>query len=301
MSDSIGPRREEPRPAAVPEPVPRVGPSTVARSWAASLLGVVWIAAQPAVAQTLTGSVVSTSGDPLAGVVVTLAPRIGDRMIGGVRRTVTTESGRFAFTAPTDGDYLLRAERLGFVPFTSDALALRSRDPVEVRLTLDVEPLLMEPLEVTASSRSWWEVLQPPGLWPFFDRMERYGLEGRGRFFTRRDVERWRGLPVGHALTGVLPYLRLEQAPGRPGQYVLRGPGRCEPVVFVNGSFVDLAPKGPNGRVIEHIPIDLVVDTHSLVAVESYRGMSQAPAELQSLRRGVDLNCTVLGLWTLRR
>ncbi len=256
------------------------------------------VAAQP---PTVSGAVVSLGGQPLADVLVSLIPRLGGRPPGLVQRTATDASGRFDFAVPIDGDYLLRAERLGFSTFTSEPLALRSGDPVTVRLTLDVEPVLLEPLEITASSRPWWEVLQPPGLWPFFDRMARYEIEGRGRFFTAREVERWRGLPVASALSAVLPYLRTEQAPGRLGQVVLRGPGRCEPLVFVNGTFVELAPKGPGGGVIEYIPIDVVVDAHSLVAVESYRGMSQAPAELQTLRRGVNPNCTVIGLWTLRR
>ena len=252
-------------------------------------------------AQTLSGEVVSPAGEPVADVVVTLVRRVDGRSGGVVQRTATDRSGRFSFRISVDGDYLLQAERLGYVTFTSEPVSLESGDPVEVRLTLDVEPLLLAPLEVTTSSRPWWEVLQAPGLWPFFERMERNEVEGRGRFFTRREVEMWRGLPLAQALSGVLPYLRTELAPGRPGQYVLRGPGRCEPIVFVNGSFVDLAPKGPNGRVIEYVPIDLIVDAHSLVAVEAYRGMSQAPAELQSLRRGINLNCTVVGLWTLRR
>lgn len=303
---------------------PRLAPSPRVRGWSARLLGVEGrgvemmaraginalvaivvqaLPLQPAGAQapTVSGSVVSLGGAPIADVLVSLIPRLGGLQPGPVQRTVTDPSGHFDFAVAIDGDYLLRAERLGFATFTSEPLALRRGDPVTVRVTLDVEPVALEPLEITASSRPWWEVLQPAGLWPFFDRMERYEMEGRGRFFTAREVERWRGIPVASALSAVLPYLRTEQAPGRFGQVVLRGPGRCEPIVFVNGSFVELAPKGPGGGVIEYIPIDVVVDAHSLVAVESYRGMSQAPAELQTIRRGVNPNCTVLGLWTLRR
>lgn len=273
-----------------------LGESIATAGWvvALSLLAVT----RPIEAQLLLGRVVDVEGEPISDVLVTLAQRVGENFPDdAIQRTMTSASGRFGFDVTVGGDYVLQAERLGLATYTSDPMRLTLGEPVEFRLTLEAEPVLLEPLVVTSAVRPWWELLQPPGLWPFFDRMERYGREGRGRFFTRREVERWRGIPVARSLSSVLPYLRASM--GSAGEFFLQGPGGCTPLVFINGSFANTEIRTWSGVV--RIPLSQMIDSYSLVAVESYRGMSQAPSELQVLRSGVDLNCPIVSLWTYRR
>lgn len=269
------------------------------RAAALGALAVLFAAAAPVRGQGITGQVVDGEGRPLQDVEVRLFPVVVDPAFP-VLRAVTDAGGAFHFDG-VGGDVRLRAERLGYAPFLSDALALRPADSVSLRITLREAAVPLEGLEITASRRPWWEILEPPGLWGFYDRMDRYSREGRGRFFTRRDVEPWRGVPVARALSAVVPAIRAEQDAARPGQYLLRGPGGCLPLVFIDGIHVPLQIRTADGAIIDELPLDMVLDAYSLVAAETYRGMSQAPAELTASRTHTDLRCTVVGLWTRRR
>lgn len=267
-------------------------------AWALLLVGAVG-GASGVDGQVLSGRVVDGEGRPLGDVEVRLFPERVDPDAPIGRRWSDAE-GRFSFAA-SDGVFRLWADRLGYAPFRSGPLALRAADSLEFRLTLRVDAVAMEGLEITASRRPWWEILEPPGLWGFYDRMSRHSREGRGRFFTRADVAPWGGVPVARALSALVPAIRAVQDPARPGQYRLRGPGGCLPVVFVDGVHVPLQIIGANGAVVDEIPLDMVVGRFSLAAVETYRGMSQAPVELTASRSHTDLRCTVVGLWTRRR
>lgn len=250
-------------------------------------------------AQVVNGRVVDAEGRPLRDVEVRLIPEVpGAR--AAVTRTVTDVDGSFRLRA-VEGGVRLLAERIGYAPLRSDVLALRAADSLELRVTLREDPVALDGLVITASSQPWWEVLEPPGLWGFYDRMDRYSGEGRGRFFTRADVAPWRGVPVARALDAVVPAIRAVQDVARPGQYLLRGPGGCLPLVFVDGIRVPLQIRGADGAIVDELPLEMVIDAYSLAAVESYRGMSQAPVELTAARTHDDLRCTVVGLWTRRR
>lgn len=260
------------------------------------------LAPEPGRAQPLAGRVVDRDGMGLESVRVRLVPAAGPGPgVAPFGSRITDDRGRFAFRDVPDGDYRLLADAPGWADWASGPLRLRSDDTVRVRVTLRESPLPLDGLEIIASRRPWWEVLEPVGLWAFYDRMVRYGREGRGRFFSRADVAPWRGVPVARALGAAVPSLRAEQDPRRPGQYLLRGPGGCHPIVFVDGAAAPLSMVGAGGRVVDEIPLDMLVDPYSLVAVEIYRGMSQAPVELSAPRSDADLRCTVVGLWTRRR
>ncbi len=97
---------------------------------------------------------------------VTLAQLVdGEFPEDSLKRTVTPASGWFGFDVGHTGDYVVQAQRLGLATFTSDPIRLTRGEPVDLALTLEVEPLELEPLVVTSSAHPWWELLQPPGLW----------------------------------------------------------------------------------------------------------------------------------------
>ncbi len=271
----------------------------MSRAAALGALVALWAAAAPLRGQGITGQVVDGEGRPLQDVEVRLFPVVVDPGFP-VLRAVTDGRGAFRFDG-VSGDVRLRAERLGYAPFLSEPLALQPADSVSLRITLREAAVLLEGLEITASRRPWWEILEPPGLWGFYDRMDRYSREGRGRFFTRADVEPWRGVPVARALSAVVPWIRAVQDTARLGQHKLRGPGGCVPLIFIDGVHVPLQIRTAGGVIIDELPLDMVIDAYSLVAVETYRGMSQAPVELTTPRTRTDLRCTVVGLWTRRR
>ncbi len=252
-------------------------------TWA--MLALVCLAA-PAWGQAVMGTVVDVDGQPISDVLVTLAHVVDQEFPEErLQRTITSASGRFGFNVEADGNYVLKAERLGLATYTSDLIRLRRGEPVDLELLLEVEPLDLEPLVVTSAVRPWWQLLQPPGLWPFFERMEVYGREGRGRFFTPRQVEMWRGLPARSALMAAIPGLS-------PMRRSTIGSARCEPLVFIDGAYF-----GPGA--FENL--DRLIDAHSLTAVEVYRGVSQTPVELQVIRPRDDIRCLTLSLWTRRR
>ena len=94
-------------------------------------------AASPAHAQTattgaVTGSLTSADGSPLDGVEIILTP-----MGGGTERALTaTREGRFQVNYLPPGEYLLVAERFGFVPVHVSGLTVRSGRQAVVNLEL---------------------------------------------------------------------------------------------------------------------------------------------------------------------
>jgi hypothetical protein len=256
-------------------------------------------------AQSLSGRVVDPEGRGVPAVDLSLvAISVADSVSRRLWYARSDDGGRFRFDGPADGGWILVTEATGYARFSSRPLLLRADDPLELRVTMHPDPVDLEPVVVTASTRPWWEVLEPPGLWGFYDRMERGRASGFGRFYSGAEIRAWRGAPVARALAAVVPYLQSAEAPGLPGQYSIRGPGDCRPRVFVDGRPVETIVRGAGGRVVEEVPLDMIVDSFGLYAVEVYRGMTEAPIELTSARDGLDDGrdrCSIVGLWTRRR
>ncbi len=102
--------------------------------------------AQGAQRSSLTGIVTDSTNAALAGVTLTLA---SPNLIGGVRQTVTGETGLYRFPALVAGVYELTAERSGFQSTTRHAIRLQTGIGLTIDIRLEIAPFA----EATTASR----------------------------------------------------------------------------------------------------------------------------------------------------
>ena len=121
-------------------------------AWLCSVAGgILCSIALPASAQTARGTVVdAATSAPLAEVEVVLLSQ-GDSV---VERLMTDARGRFRARFPDDKQYRLQATRLGYEPAISDAIVVGPGQAARVELRLNVDPILMDPIEVIARGQS---------------------------------------------------------------------------------------------------------------------------------------------------
>lgn len=252
----------------------------------------------PLSAQVVDGRVRSDAGEAVGDARVTLRPTEALAAAGVLPvRRITGPDGAFRIPVPAPGVYLLEVEALGWRS-VGRFVNLDDGGEVGLEVRLRRDAIELEPLVVTASARPWWEVLQPPGLWPFYERMERYGRAGRGRYLTERDVAGWAGARLSTALNALIPWVSVQADPRLPGQVVLTGPGNCVPLVYLDGSLVN--PRGGLGGG-GRLRVDDIADPSIVAAVESYRGISDVPPDFTTIRPDVDWRCPVIAIWTRRR
>lgn len=111
------------------------------------LLPLAVAAQEPTPGRMLTGRVIdATTNGPVAGAAVTLEPR-EDR--ASARRVVTDVEGAYAFTSVRPGRYRLIVERTAYLGRSLD-LELGSPGLTRVSVALEVEPIALAPLRVTA-------------------------------------------------------------------------------------------------------------------------------------------------------
>jgi len=106
--------------------------------------------ATPAAAQTVVRGRVVEEGGTMAirGAVVTLFDEAGVR----VRGVLTSGTGAFAIPAPAPGRYRLRAEMIGRESVETDVFDVAGDVPM-MTLTMSVEPIRLDGIDVTAASR----------------------------------------------------------------------------------------------------------------------------------------------------
>jgi hypothetical protein len=231
------------------------------------------LAATPASAQEadsvwVAGIVVDSAGVGIAEAQVFIEP--DSRMV------LTDSSGAFVVRAPV-GPSLLIVRRLGYEPFVSEIELTPGRDR-RVRVGMRAMPYQLEAME-TRSRRSY----MPPGAHPSLDDFYRRRAEGKGRSFTREEIER---LGSVRAALATVPGVR----PTADGNNRLSGVAltRCSGDVggrpsviawFLDGNRVSNAPE---------------LHDNDIEAVEIYRGSSQLPAE------AVGNACAAVYVWTRR-
>src|SRR5438067_5738643 len=115
-------------------------------------------------AQTIRGQLVdSISRTPLSGAFLTLVDSSGSERA----RAITDITGQFILTAPEPGSYRLRSKRIGFRPYFSAALALRSGETTTYNAAIDPIPIALREVviagerqcdvEAGASVAALWE------------------------------------------------------------------------------------------------------------------------------------------------
>lgn len=226
--------------------------------------------------------------EPIAGAQVILLDPFGDQL----DRRITDEHGQFLFQIRRATAVRLRSDRIGYQATTTPVLYFDGRLFYSVELRLDVEAVLLAPLEVVARS----QVARSPVLASFDHRLR----SGLGSYITRAEIEQIRPVHVTDLLIR-LPGVRLKSAGRGTGRYVemtraegyraiVAGDG-CPVQVFVDGRLMNARAAG-----VWEVGIDELVTPNDVEGIEVYRGLSSVPAEfLNDYAR-----CGVVAVWTRR-
>lgn len=107
------------------------------------------LAAAPAAAQTVQGTLREPGGAPVDRVLVVLLDAGGTQ----VTRTLTGADGGFVLRAPAAGSYSLRAERIGYSAVTTGAFELRAGETRTEQLVASGAAVMLAGLTVTPASR----------------------------------------------------------------------------------------------------------------------------------------------------
>lgn len=223
------------------------------------------------------------SEQPIVNAAVVLQDGYGRRLA----RQITDETGRFSFAVRGSGPVRLRAERIGYQRTTTPPLHFDGYTMYRVEIRLDVDAVLLAPLEVVTRSRS--------GVSPTlagFDLRRRNGL---GWYITREEIERRNPNRVTDILATV-PGVSLH----RQVVYMSRG-RHCPAQIFIDGfrinrSLPPMPVTGERFSTTEAFPIDDMVRPSSVEGIEVYQGLSRVPAEFLT----AEAACGVVAIWTRR-
>lgn len=171
-------------------------------------------------------------------------------------RTLTNAQGNFMLRGVAPGLLSVRFSSLGHVPRAAEVM-LHPETTVEVAVTLQIEPIRLEAVEVSVRSRN----LEQRG---FYERAE----AGRGTQLRPNDLDRLHPVLVSDALRGRVPGIRVEQDPlTNTSRLVSRrtfsiSGGECPLPVYLDGLLVgasdlDLFPP----EVIEAIEVYQGIET----------------------------------------
>ena len=256
------------------------------RCYASVSLAVVFmvLAAGPAAAQTLGGTVVDTTiGAAVPDAIVSV---VDER--GIVRGRMTSDSaGVFRFPLSAPGRYRLRAEHPQYALHSTTSIAVRRGEQIAVELRLGLQVTELAPLVVTARTRHPVNYLTQ-----FYDRMDRQKKMGLGRFITREDIESTSTADVHTLLQREPSIMLLRVAPGaaidewlvlsRRGG--LGASAFCSPMLYLNGMSL-----GRSSR----IELSSFVSPDQIEGIEIYRSGLEAPGELTDA-------CGAIAVWTRR-
>ena len=195
---------------------------------------------------------------PIAGAEVTL---IGDAENPDTT-VVTDRDGRFVLSV-RPGMFVVQVLRIGYAPtFTPEFTVPESLEPIDLRVLLPSQPLMLDPIVVTGVA----EPLAPGPLQGFTERKRR----GWGLFLTRKDFE----ARSPTTLTQI-----LDNLPGGRPMYA------CPPSYYVDGVLTD-----------EDLAMRQVLASE-VEAVEVYRRASETPIDFLNMSNAL---CGVVVVWTKR-
>jgi hypothetical protein len=177
----------------------------------------------------------------------------------------SNKSGEFSFHGLTPGAYTVHASAIGYQPMTA-AVEVKAREIAQV--VFETDPIAVELPEV--------EVTQPVRGTPDFLRRL---ASGRGRYFTRAEIERRDATSVAD-LIRMVPGLRVECRGVVCQVYSARGGRKCSPAYFMDGIPV-------------HASVVWTTPPRDLEGMEIYAGPAETPPELE---RGA--TCGAIALWT---
>jgi hypothetical protein len=186
-------------------------------------------------------------------------------LVGTALFANTNRNGEFSFHGLVPGTYTVQASAIGFRAMTA-TVEVKAFEMVQV--AFEPEAVAVELPEV--------EVTQPVRGTPDFLRRR---ATGRGRYFTRAEIER-RDPKTISDLIRMVPGLRLECRGMVCRVHSARGGRNCVPAYFMDGLPVDPS------AVWTTPPQDLE-------GMEIYAGPSETPPELEHRA-----SCGAIALWT---
>lgn len=231
------------------------------------------LAAPPLAAQTIAGKVLDrATGQPVNEATIE-ALRANDRVAARAR---SDAQGNFVLTLDSEGEYRIRARRVGYQPSTSLPVPVAMRQTVQTEIRISSSEVVLDPLTVTARS-------EPPRS-PRLDREGFYQRErmGFGRFLTRHELQ---NMVVTETTTifRTVPGVRLIPTGGtRYALVISRGGVQCVPRVMVDNLTIPASE------------IDTMVRPEQIAGIEVYRGATEIPGRFVGQHNG----CGLIVIWT---
>jgi hypothetical protein len=232
----------------------------------------------------LQGRVIEDSSEqPIAGATVVLYQNGNGRRIG---RQVTDATGHFGFVISEHGRVQMQVEHIGYRRTTTPALDLGTYTFYRVEVRMDVEAVLLAPLEVMSRSRS--------DVAPTLAGFEQRRASGLGWFVTRREIEQRNPSRVSDLLA-TAPGVAIQ----RRIVFMARAGSPCPAQIYVDGFHINRSIGQVAGRrmsTTEMFPIDDLVKPGAVHGVEVYAGISRVPLEFLT----PEATCGVVAIWTRR-
>jgi hypothetical protein len=240
---------------------------------------VAWLVGRAAKPARLRGRVRDGAGRPVTQAQVTIW--------GTSRQRASDDHGVFALDSLPGGTQTLEVRAIGFLPVTR-VVHVSGPDPQPLTITLAERVTTLPATTVTAREGTSLR------LRSFYERMSdaEKGIN-RGYFITSEELER-RKPPVITNMFDGMPGIMVERNPFQHHGAVVRGPirlpdgTRCRMAVFLDGIQI-IGGLGP-----DHDPIDMMVISSDVAAVEVYPHPVSAPPRFQTLNG----RCGVILVWT---
>lgn len=230
--------------------------------------------------------------DPIPGATVFLSDSYGVQLA----RRVTDDDGAFTFEVRHRAAARLRSARIGYREATTPLLQFDGRHFFSVVIRLDVDAVLLAPLEIVARSAP-----RRSAVFSDFDFRVRRGM---GSYVTRDEIQRLQPSFVTDLLAR-FPGVHLEGS-GRGSQRIVSmgraslgpGGGGCPVQIFLDGNLVN--PRSgaavQAGQFDANVYIDELVVPSVVEGIEVYRGTSTIPADFMN----PNSRCGVVAIWTRR-
>ncbi|MCH7565622.1 MAG: carboxypeptidase regulatory-like domain-containing protein [Gemmatimonadetes bacterium] len=235
------------------------------------------MAVPPVWAQTVQGTVLDAeSGAPIHTADVVLLA-MDDSVVGG---DITDEEGRFVLRGPGAGSYRLRATRLGFASFTTEAFALEPGQNVLAELRLELNPIPLDSLAAIVEGQKPRRLVRVG----FYKRQAR----GFGSFLSPDDIEDRHPVYTTDLFWG-MSGVRVRR--GRLDSWDVvqfRRPG-CRLSVSIDGMVVQIG--GPPGRSRDWQGL---LHVNDIEAIEVYPSVAGVPA----WAFGTVSPCGAILIWT---
>lgn len=211
----------------------------------------------------LSGTVVAAvGGRPLANALISI--------VDGPQ-TRADERGEWRLTDAPVGTRMLDVRAVGYYPERRRVDVIAGAPPI--RVALSTLKSVLDTVRITASR------LRRRDLSGFYDRRR----TRQGRYLTPDDIDK-QGVLVASDIFRMMPGIRLDRAAFGESVLLMRGAfGDCTPAIYVDGSYMNLAPDD----------IDHWVRTKDIAGIEVYTG-DNVPPQFQQGMSG----CGSILIWT---